>query len=327
MRLERSEAEEVPAIDPLLQGIPWILRAQSLGGTPGEVFFTLMTLLGGRWWILPSLPFLWFLLPWKSGARISLFVILSTLVNYILKDAFSLPRPFHLREGLNLIAAAGHGLPSGHAQAAVVYWGTLARELRRRWFAGIAGFIVLMVGLSRVYLGVHFPADVLAGWILGGVLLAGFAAAEPRVKDAFQSLPRAGRLGAALGGPLLAMGLHPAPETAGLLGGLAGFTVGLTLREPARRAPLPASVGGRLPRAGVAFGGGALLLGAATAILGGIPDGTAVDLGLRFGANLVLGGWLSWFSFRTMRWTGIIPAGMIPTGPNARSRDHPTKGD
>lgn len=268
-----------------------------------------MTLLGGRWWIMPSLPFLWFLLPWRSGARVSLFIVLSTLINVLLKHAFELPRPFHVREGINLIAAAGYGLPSGHAQAAVVYWGTLARELRRRWFVGAAGLIVLLVGASRVYLGVHFPADVLAGWLVGGGLLAGFTSLERKSINLFRALPRAVRLGGGLGVPLLGVGLYPSPETAGLLGGLAGFTAGLSLDEPARRAPLPASVRARLPRALIALGGGALLLGAAMPVLGGVPDGTTLDLGLRFGVNLVLGGWLSWFSFRTMRWTGMIPVG------------------
>lgn len=286
-----------------------------------------MTVLGGRWWILPSLPFLWFLLPWRSGARISLFVIVSTLINFALKESFALPRPFHLREGMNLIAASGFGFPSGHAQAAVVYWGGLARELERRWFVLAAGFIVLMVGLSRVYLGVHYPADVLGGWTLGALLLAGFVGVESRVTEAFRSLRREIRLGLAFAVPPLILGLFPAPETAGLLGGLAGFTAGLGLREPARKSPLPASVTARLPRAGVAFAGAALLVAAGALVTRATPHGGPIALAVRFGTNAALGGWLSWFAFRTMRWTGMIPSGSIPTGPNARPRDHSTKGD
>jgi hypothetical protein len=74
-----------------------------------------------------------------------------------------------------------YGLPSGHAQSAMSFWPGLAMMLktRRPWIAAV--ILVLLVSLSRVYLGVHFISDVIAGWILGGGVLGIFLWLEPKV--------------------------------------------------------------------------------------------------------------------------------------------------
>lgn len=89
-----------------------------------------------------------------------------------LKWTFTLPRPPLV---LHVIPADGYGFPSGHAIAATVVWGSLARALtvstRQKRFAA-AGVIVLLVALSRVVLGVHYAADVLVGVAVGLAYLA-----------------------------------------------------------------------------------------------------------------------------------------------------------
>ena len=75
--------------------------------------------------------------------------------------------------------AGGYAFPSGHSATAVVVYGALAliaarhggARARAAAIAGAVGLAVL-VGITRVYLGVHFPSDVLAGWLLGGAVLA-----------------------------------------------------------------------------------------------------------------------------------------------------------
>lgn len=104
-------------------------------------------------------------------------VLSGTIVSQLLKIGFARPRPDLVPYGTEVFTAS---FPSGHAMmSAVVYLtlGTLlARtESRRRvksYVMAIAAVLTLLVGLSRIYLGVHWPSDVVAGWALG----AGWAA-------------------------------------------------------------------------------------------------------------------------------------------------------
>jgi membrane-associated phospholipid phosphatase len=93
------------------------------------------------------------------------------VINAVLKNAFERPRP-SLSEPL--ATASGFSFPSGHAMASTALYATLAlvltrgRSMRTRLTAmGTVAALVGAIGLSRVYLGVHFPTDVAAGWSAG----------------------------------------------------------------------------------------------------------------------------------------------------------------
>lgn len=95
-----------------------------------------------------------------------------TLLNFVLKVSFARPRP-----GLvaHLVEESSMSFPSGHAASAAVIYLTLAILLasaqaarRVRWLIIAAALLVTMlIGLSRIYLGVHWPSDVVAGWAVG----------------------------------------------------------------------------------------------------------------------------------------------------------------
>jgi undecaprenyl-diphosphatase len=94
-----------------------------------------------------------------------------TLLSTLLKLGFDRPRP-DLEAAARVFTAS---FPSGHATVSAVVFLTLgalltrggARRRVKSYFAGLAVLLTVMVGLSRVYLGVHYPSDVLAGWCLG----------------------------------------------------------------------------------------------------------------------------------------------------------------
>jgi undecaprenyl-diphosphatase len=112
----------------------------------------------------------------EGAWRSALFVLLASsggwLLNGLLKEAFARPRPDivpHLREVMTL------SFPSGHALTSAVVYLTLGallmriakRPLMKFYCMSVAMLATALVGASRVYLGVHYPTDVLAGWLVG----------------------------------------------------------------------------------------------------------------------------------------------------------------
>ena len=158
-------------------------------------FFILVTRLGNTQTIiglcLVSLLFSLFLRPfgngWRNSPGLSLAAaaIGSTLAYKIIKTAMLRPRPV---VSLHLIAQGGYSFPSGHAMTSLVVYGLLAiwicrffREKESGSAAVIftvvpAALLIFGIGFSRIYLGVHYPSDVLAGWGFGTFLLTVFAA-------------------------------------------------------------------------------------------------------------------------------------------------------
>ena len=110
----------------------------------------------------------------RREALVWLVVGLATLVLYLsLKPIIGRPRPDLWRP--RLVAETGFSFPSGHALASAAFypllaWATL--RLRRVRFVLVGVGLPLFVGLGRLYLGVHWPTDVLAGWALGAAQTA-----------------------------------------------------------------------------------------------------------------------------------------------------------
>jgi hypothetical protein len=101
--------------------------------------------------------------------------MVSGATNSILKLAFQGPRPYWYDERVVAhTTESSFGVPSGHSQNGVVFWGTIAAWIGRPWAWITAIAIVFLIGLSRMYLGVHFPHDVLVGWAVGALLLWAF---------------------------------------------------------------------------------------------------------------------------------------------------------
>lgn len=108
---------------------------------------------------------------------LSLFAALCSLgVNSLLKIFLHRPRPDTLYVGAMKFKT--FSFPSGHAFGAMVVYGLLTYLLYRFLPAPwnmvaliIGAFTVFAIGVSRIYLGAHFPTDVIGGWVLGGITL------------------------------------------------------------------------------------------------------------------------------------------------------------
>jgi membrane-associated phospholipid phosphatase len=133
------------------------------------------TFLGASLFYMLVMPAVLWCFSASLGVRLGLALLISAGANAVLKLAFSLPRPFWVDPRIRALSVeASFGLPSGHAQNAVVLWGYLAYRLRRWWAILGALLLILAISFSRVYLGMHFPMDVVAGWIVGALVLTLF---------------------------------------------------------------------------------------------------------------------------------------------------------
>ena len=170
-------------LDQILQlGIQWILALQSIGSWltgPMQLF----TFLGNEYFFIFVAPAFFWCYDAGLGLRLGLLLITSANLNSAFKLAFTGPRPFWIDPRVQVWATeTTFGLPSGHAQNAVAMWGLLATRIRKGWFWLLALALILLIGLSRIYTGVHFPSDVVVGWLLGGMLLLAFIIFEKPVQ-------------------------------------------------------------------------------------------------------------------------------------------------
>ncbi|GAB3491474.1 phosphatase PAP2 family protein [Nocardiopsis coralliicola] len=128
--------------------------------------------LGSQAFAIAVLPLLFWSVHPALGARLCLVVLGSASLNGVLKSVLGTARPFWFDPGVQPHAhEATFGAPSGHAQNSAAAWGYLAAQTAdRRWWAGAAA-VVALICLSRIYLGVHFPSDILIGLAVGVLLL------------------------------------------------------------------------------------------------------------------------------------------------------------
>ena len=112
----------------------------------------------------------------KSHAALTVLVAVSSgvLLSQTMKWAYARPRPELVSHGAEVYTAS---FPSGHSMMSAIVYLTLGALLARTqsgqgvkaYILSVAVILTVLVGTSRVYLGVHWPTDVLAGWALGGV--------------------------------------------------------------------------------------------------------------------------------------------------------------
>ncbi len=137
-----------------------------------EIFMQAFTFLGNEMFFLLFMPALFWSIDPAIGFRAGMMLIISGGLNSSLKMLFHSPRPYWVDPRVEAMASeTSFGLPSGHAQNSAAIWGMIAAGLRKRWAWIVAILVILLVGLSRIYLGVHFLRDVLSSWFIGGLIV------------------------------------------------------------------------------------------------------------------------------------------------------------
>ncbi len=271
-------------------GINLIMTIQQVHGPVPDSIFRGITFLGEEQFYLLFLPLILWCFDYSFGALLAVFFLLSSSLNVMLKDLLQQPRPFDLNPGLKLSQATGYGLPSGHAQLTVTVWGAIADRVKRPWFWSLTVVLLLLIGFSRVYLGVHFPTDVLAGWIIAALLLAFYIRFSSRMGKWLADRHLGLQLLLAAGVPVLLLVPNPSLEGLTISGTLFGVGVGLVF---ARRY-VPFSARGRWWKRLVRFLVGIMVLLALYLGLKAMfpADGSVAGAIGRFLRYALIGGWL-----------------------------------
>lgn len=133
------------------------------------VFFRVITELGGPVTLAAITPVIaavyWISRHKKAGLLVLSSVVGATVINLVLKGIFQRDRPDFW---MHLVQETGYSFPSGHAMASsalAIALLFLLWKTSTRWYALVISIsYILLVGLSRMYLGVHYPTDIVAGW-------------------------------------------------------------------------------------------------------------------------------------------------------------------
>jgi membrane-associated phospholipid phosphatase len=164
-------------------GLDVVLWFQAWRGPVTTALFRPFNAMGTTLFYLSVLPLLYWCVDARLGRRANLLFLGAAWANGWLKDLWARPRPFQVSTLVQPgVEAHGFGLPSGHTMMATVLWGAVAAWSRKPLVVVMLVAYIVLMGLSRVVEGVHYPQDVIVGWLLGGAFVAFYVWALPRIE-------------------------------------------------------------------------------------------------------------------------------------------------
>ena len=131
----------------------------------------------------------------EYGKFIGMNFLVANVWNPMIKNIAMRLRPYFCSDRIDLlrlidtkadkfdVAAQGYSFPSGHSSGAATVYGSAALCLKKKWAAVLAFLLPLLVGVSRVVVGAHFPTDVLAGWTLGALVIFFIPWLQKKIKN------------------------------------------------------------------------------------------------------------------------------------------------
>jgi membrane-associated phospholipid phosphatase len=217
-------------------GADVIVAIQSIHTSVGDGFFNIITSLGSEEFYLLLLPLLYWCIDKRIAQRLAYLFLFSAYSNAALKDIFRHPRPFEYDSRvlkLDWVPAdeLGYGFPSGHSQSAITVWGYLAVWIRRRRMWVLAATMAMLIAFSRMYLGVHFPTDVIGGLLIGGIWLGLFVVIEPRLARWLSRQTLGLQIGLAVVVPAALLLVYSSGDATAAMGTLIGLGVGIVVED------------------------------------------------------------------------------------------------
>ncbi len=160
--------------------IIWLQAHMGAAGTALASFFSMF---GEELLLILVLGFFYWCYDKEVGKLLGRNICVELVFNPMLKNIALRQRPYMANPGIHCLkpidssadimdpTAQGYSFPSGHSSNAATAYGTIGRCFQKTWVRVLAVLIPLLVGISRFCLGVHYPTDVMAGWLLGVVII------------------------------------------------------------------------------------------------------------------------------------------------------------
>ncbi len=170
-------------------GLDVILWLQAHGNPFFDALGRLFHYLGMVVFYIPVLALIYWSVDKHLGRRMLFALVLALAVITALKLLFQAPRPHQASDLVTaLVVQDGYGIPSGHVADGLVMWGYLVYTLKRRWPWSLLAVYVAIMMWARMYTGVHYPQDVLAGLLVGMAVLWIFVRIADPLEEAWQRL-------------------------------------------------------------------------------------------------------------------------------------------
>lgn len=212
-------------------GIDLIIEIQKIRSPFLDKVFLASTDLGGTFFYILFIPFLYWCINEKSAAGLAIVFFFSFWLNSEFKDLLSQPRPYSFKPDIVIGHSSGYGLPSGHSQNSLVLWILLASWFKKKWLYTAAALLTLFISFSRLYLGHHFPTDIFGGWFLGIVVLLVYFGLRGRVSPWFSELKLSHKITASILIPGVLAFLSRTPWTVSSIALLSGFATGYLIMK------------------------------------------------------------------------------------------------
>ncbi|NUM43020.1 MAG: phosphatase PAP2 family protein, partial [Leptospiraceae bacterium] len=130
---------------------------------------------GGITFFIFLLPFVYICYSRNLGIKLGVAILSTGILNGLAKFYFESPRPSGLSNSFTQLLKSAEeksfGFPSGHSHVAILIWGIFFLHFKNKFLKGFSLFMIFSVPLSRMYVGVHYPGDVIGGLLMGFISL------------------------------------------------------------------------------------------------------------------------------------------------------------
>lgn len=157
-------------------------------------FFMLFTLLGDLYFYVLIISIIYWCINKEIGINLATVMICTGLINTLIKGFFGWERPYlaHPDQVKVITSSTGYSFVSGHSQSTATLWGSILYYYKDSNYINkliiVSTFLMIIVPISRLYLAVHYPSDVIVGFILGIVTIYFYIKISPKVINSLKNM-------------------------------------------------------------------------------------------------------------------------------------------